>query len=115
MRANIRPAGSGNRRQGPRMAEHEVEIGQVGEGRGAVGQSLFAGGQEGRAQQQVFGRVAAQGQFGRHRDARALGVGGAGGLDDAAHVAGQVTDGRIDLQQRHLDGRRRIWGRHGGR
>ena len=75
---------------------------QAGQCRGAVLQRLGTGLHEGRSQQQVFGWVAAQAQFRRQHQARALLVGAAGTVDDAFAVASQVAYRRVDLRQGHF-------------
>ena len=67
-----------------------------------IGQLPGAGLHEGGAQQQVFGRVAAQPELGRDDEVRALRMRAARCLGDAARVAGEVADGGIDLRQRHF-------------
>ena len=58
---------------------------------------------EGRPQQQVLGRVAAQHQLGCHHDPRTQRRGTAGGLRDPGGVSRQVADGGIELRQHDFD------------
>ena len=85
-----------------RMPDHHHQARQIGERARAVRQGVGAGLHEGGSQQQVFGRVAAQAEFGREHEAGALRVGTAGGVDDLRGVAGEVADGGIDLRQGHF-------------
>jgi hypothetical protein len=57
---------------------------------------------EGRAQEQVFGRVAAERKFRRQHQARALLMGFAGRLCKQARIAGKITHRRIDLCDRRF-------------
>ena len=59
---------------------------------------------EARAQQQVLGRVAGDGQLGKAEQVAARGLGLGHRLEDAGDVAGQVADDGVDLGQAHPDG-----------
>ncbi|MNW05965.1 hypothetical protein D3C71_2022940 [compost metagenome] len=79
------------------MAEDDGQARQV---RGLSGHGLhgsFTGGQKGRSQQQVFGRIAAQRQFGREQQACARGMGCARGHNDFLRIARQVAHDKIEL------------------
>ena len=66
-----------------------------------------AGIDKGRAQQQVFGRIARERQFGREQNARTSLVRFARSGDDAGSIAGEIADGAVDLGESDRDG-------HGG-
>jgi hypothetical protein len=85
-----------------RMAHHQMQSLAIGQFQRQGAQRLGASAHEGRAQQQVLGRIAGQRQFGRHHHAGALCVGLARGLRHEACIAGQVTHRRVDLRQRHF-------------
>ena len=68
-----------------------------------AGQRFNAALHEGRAQQQVLRRVAAQCQLRRHQQLSARSVRSTCSFDNALGVARQVADGRVDLSQRKLD------------
>ena len=56
---------------------------------------IIAGSDEGGAQEQVFGRVAANRQLGREQQPRAVGVGRARGIDDFLRVARHVANDKL--------------------
>ena len=82
-----------------RMPHHHEQPRQIGQLLRAVVQRLGAGLHEGRSQQQVFGRVAAQAEFGCQHQTRTLRVRATGTFDDLAAVAGQIANRGIDLRQ----------------
>ena len=88
-----------------RMPDHQVQPGAVGQRGGQRRQRLLAGGHEGRAQQQVLGRIAAQRQLGRDHQPRAFGMGRAGRVVQQAQVALEVADRGVDLRQRDFQHR----------
>ena len=53
----------------------------------------------------MIGLVAAQAQFGKQHQARALGVRAARELDDALRVARDVAHRHVDLREGDFDGR----------
>jgi hypothetical protein len=57
-----------------------------------------------RAQQQVFGRVAGDGEFRDGDDVRPGGAGLFDAADDLRRVAREVADGRVDLRECDADG-----------
>ena len=85
-----------------RMPDHHEQTLQVGQFAGAVFQCLRAGLHERRPQQQVFGGIAAQAEFGRQHQARTLLVGTPRAVDDAAAVPGQIAHRGVDLRQGHF-------------
>jgi hypothetical protein len=52
---------------------------------------------ERRPQVQIFGGIAANGEFGRDQQTHTAVIGGAGGVDDFVGIALHVTDGEIEL------------------
>lgn len=79
------------------MTNDDVQAIQIGR-LGSHGlQCLIAGIDEGRAQEQVFGGVAAQGQLGREQQGHTGPVRITGSLDNAAGIALQVTHDEIEL------------------
>jgi hypothetical protein len=85
-----------------RMPHHHVQARTIGQFRRQVRQCLGAALHEGRAQEQVFRRVAGQGQFGGQHHRGALGMRLARGGRYKARVAGQVADGGVDLRECHF-------------
>ena len=85
-----------------RMPHHHVQALEIAQRTRAAGQGVGAGLHEGRAQQQVFGRVAAQAQFGEKHQPRALRVCTLGRFDDSLRVAGDVAHRHVDLREGHL-------------
>jgi len=83
----------------PRMTDHQMQPFAIGQRTRERFQRRRVGLQERRAQQQVFRRVAAQGQFGCERHAGAVLPGGARGAGDQARIAVEIADGRVDLEQ----------------
>ena len=82
-----------------RMPDHHMQPGQIGQRLGTVRQCIGAGFHERGAQQEVFGRIAAQAELRRQHEPRALRMGAARGLDDLARVARQVSDRGVDLRE----------------
>jgi hypothetical protein len=95
------------------VADDDVQARAVGQLGRQLAQGAGAGRHEGRAQQQVLGRVARQRQLGRQHQLGALRMGLAGSLGDQAGIAGQVADGGVDLGQGDGKGDRRGHGRRG--
>jgi hypothetical protein len=87
-----------------RMPDHHMQTGAISQGVCDALQRPRAGRHEGRAQQQVFGRIAGQRQLRRQHQPCTLLVCGSRGLDDARRVAGQVADSGVDLGQRDTHG-----------
>ena len=87
-----------------RMADDQMQTRQIRQLRRQPRQRLGAGLHEGRPQQQVLGRVAAEREFGRQHDGGALRMGGARGLRQQAGVAGEVADRGVDLRDGQLHG-----------
>jgi hypothetical protein len=88
-----------------RMAHHHRQPVEGRQGLRQRCQFLGTGLHEGRAQQQVLGRVAGQRQFGCHQQGRASSMGLARAVHNAARIAGQVTDRGIELGQCNADRR----------
>ena len=86
-----------------RMSHHHDQTLQTGERAGAVAQRIGTGPHERGAQQQIFGRVAANAELGGQHQPRALRVSAPRLGDDRRDVASQVTDRRVDLRQRDAD------------
>ncbi len=74
-------------------------------------QGIITGVQKTGAQVEVFGRVAADREFGREQDLGALGVRSVRGIDDLAGIARRVAHHQIELGhtnvERHGIGQRR--------
>ena len=86
------------------MPHHQMQPLAIRQRGGQCRQFALAGLHEGRAQQQVFGRVAGQAELGRQRHTGAVAVGGPGRLSQQTGIAGQVAHGCIDLDERNLNG-----------
>ena len=80
-----------------RMPDHHHKVFQVGQLAGDHLYGIITGGDKRGAQEQVFGRIAADRQLGRQQQARTLRVGGAGGFHDFAGIARHVAHGEIEL------------------
>ena len=87
-----------------RMTHHHVQALAIGQLTRHVGERLLAGQHEGRAQQQILRRVAAQAQLGGQHDARAGRMSLPRHGNDLASIAGQVADMGVELGQRDLGG-----------
>ena len=87
-----------------RMTHHHVQALAIGQPTRHVGERLLAGQHEGRAQQQILRRVAAQAQLGGQHDARAGRMSLPRHGNDLASIAGQVADMGVELGQRDLGG-----------
>ena len=87
------------------MPHHHEEPLQIGQCARAVDQRIGARLHERGAQQQIFGRIAAQTEFGREHELCAMGVSASRHSDDARTVARQITDRGVDLRQGHFDRR----------
>ena len=61
---------------------------------------------ERRAQQQIFRRVTAQRQFGRHYQASPLDMGPARRRCQQTDISSQVANGGVDLRERNFHGSR---------
>ncbi len=75
---------------------------EVGQRPCTIGQRIGTGTHEGRAQQEVFGRVAAEAELGGDDQAHPLRMRPSRRLDDAAAVSRQIPHGRVDLRQGHF-------------
>ena len=82
-----------------RMTDHHVEAGERLQLFGEIGKRGGTGGIKGRAQQQVFGRVAGEREFGSDEQLGTIVVRSACCIDDFRDVAGEVADGDIDLSK----------------
>ena len=91
-----------------RMTHHHLQADAIRERTRNVREGVGAGAHEGRPQQQVLGRIAAQGQLRGQDEVRPLGMRTACGLDDLPGIALEVADGGVDLGQCDLH-------RHGAR
>ena len=95
------------------MAHHQRHARPGQRGLGDALQLAVARGLEGRAQVQIFGRVAAQRQLGRQQQLGAIGIGLGGGVDDLLGIAGQIAHDKIQLGDANRKRHGRHWGRSG--
>ena len=86
-----------------RVPDHHMQAAQIGQCFRAIGQRVATSQHEGWAEQQVFGRIAAQAQLRGQHHLRALRMRTARKLDDLRDVADQVAHGRVDLSERNFD------------
>ena len=82
-----------------RVADHHVQAGQAGHVGAQLRQGAFLRVDEGRAQQQIFGRVAGERELGGDQHVGAAGMGFASRLQDLGGIAGQASDDGIDLRE----------------
>ena len=86
-----------------RMSHDHRHAGQPLERAGHLVHGIIAGGDEGRSQEQILGRIAADRQFGGQQQSGAGRVRLACGLDDAACVARHVADDEVELRDADLE------------
>jgi hypothetical protein len=79
------------------VADHHVQVFQVGQGAGNGFQGIIAGLDERGAQKQVFGRIATNRQFGGEQQTHTPLVGAAGRVNDFLGIARHVTHHKIEL------------------
>ena len=79
------------------MSHHDVQAFEVGGAGRHHFEGIITGIDERGAQVQVFGGVAAQGQFGREQQVHAAGVGLLGGIDHLPGVARHVAHHKVEL------------------
>lgn len=85
-----------------RMPDHQMQARQPRHFRRQRRQCLGTRLHEGRAQQQVFGRVAGERELGRQHHACTLRMRLPRGLRQQARIAGQVAHRGVDLRDGHF-------------
>jgi len=84
------------------VTDDHAQARQVGQRGRTIAQRLRTGLHEGRPQQQVLGRIAAQAEFGGQYQTGPKGMGSTREFDDAPGIAVQVADRGIDLRKSHF-------------